>query len=471
MKLTLGLLAILVLLAALVWVISKTGKKENKKSGNLAPGERLPTNQPDWAKNAVIYEVNVRQYTQEGTFSAFSNHIDRLKDLGVDILWFMPVFPISEKNKKGELGSYYAVSDYKEINTEFGTKEAFDQMVEKIHNAGMKIILDWVPNHTGWDHIWLESNKSYYTRDAAGNVMDPIDPETGEPWGWTDVADLNYDNREMRNEMIKYMQYWLDNHNIDGFRVDVAHNVPNDFWDQVRDSFSKNEYPFMLAEGDVAYQRNSGTFAMDYGWTLHHLLNKIAKGEKPASAIDDWLEENRKKYHRGYHMHFITNHDENAWNGTEYERMGEGVDTFAVLTFTLDGMPLIYSGQESAYDKRIEFFKKDPIDWGTYEKTEFYKKLIDLKHRNQALWNGEYGGEPIKIPTGSDEKVFAFYREKNGDKVLVAVNFSNEQVEITLKGEKIPGNYHDVLNDGTTTINDGEKVTLAPWESMVLSSV
>ncbi|MCB0661721.1 MAG: alpha-amylase, partial [Saprospiraceae bacterium] len=393
MKFTLGVLIALVIISSFVWVSCRSNQKQEATTDQMSPKEWLPTNQPDWAKNAVIYEVNVRQYTPEGTFNAFSEHIDRLKDLGVDILWFMPVFPISEKNKKGELGSYYAVSNYREVNPEFGAIEDFDAMVQKVHDAGMKIIIDWVPNHTGWDHVWLATNKEFYTRDSLGNVIDPIDPETGKSWGWTDVADLNYDNAEMRQEMIASMQYWLDNHNIDGLRVDVAHNVPNDFWDQVQDSLGKGNYPYMLAEGEVPYHRNSGTFAMDYAWSFHHLMNDIAKGEKPASAIDTWLKEDRAKYERGYHMQFITNHDENAWNGTEYERMGDGVDAFAVLTFTFEGMPLIYTGQEAAYNKRMEFFQKDPVDWGTYEKTEFYKKLIDLKHRNQALWNGEHGGE------------------------------------------------------------------------------
>ena len=468
MKITFGVLLALILISAFVWT---SCKKKNTQAENTSQEQKeiLPTLQPDWAKNAVIYEVNVRQFSEEGTFNAFAKDIDRLKDLGIDILWFMPVYPISEKNKKGTLGSYYAVSDYEAVNPEFGTMEDFENMVAKIHEAGMKIILDWVPNHTGWDHVWLENHKDYFTQDSAGNVIDPIDPETGKSWGWTDVADLNYDNKEMRQQMISSMLFWLDNKNIDGFRVDVAHNVPNDFWDEVQIALRANHNPFMLAEGEVPYHRNSGTFAMDYAWTFHHLMNEIAKGEKPATAIDKWLEEDRAKYNRGYHMQFITNHDENAWNGTEFERMGDGVDAFAVLSFTFDGMPLIYTGQESAYNKRMEFFEKDPVDWGTYEKTDFYKTLIQLKHNNQALWNGEFGGEPVKLNTGKDEQVYAFYREKGEDRVVVAINLSDEPVEITLDNENIAGNYSNILGNGTMNLTAGSKIPLAAWEPIVLA--
>lgn len=470
MKIFITILAIFAIGAGLLY-LNACKQPETKATTATELPDSLKTPMPDWAKDAVIYEVNWRQFTPEGTIAAFEKHLVRLKNLGVDVLWFMPVNPISEEKRKEGLGSYYAVADYRGGNPELGTMDEFKNMVQKIHELGMKIIIDWVPNHTGWDHPWIKEHPEFYTQDAAGNIIDPVDPATGKSWGWTDVADLNYDNKEMRKAMLSDMCFWLTDVGIDGFRMDVAHNVPNDFWDEARETlFTLKPDIFMLAEAEVPYFRNSGDFAADYGWSLHHLLNDIAKGKKPASALDEWLKTDREKNRRGFHMQFITNHDENSWNGTEYERMGEGVDAFAVLTFTFDGMPLIYTGQESAFNRRFKFFTKDSTDWGDYSKADFYRTLVDLKHKNKALWNGEYGGAVQKIATGHDDKIYAFVREKEGDKVLVVLNLSPDNVEFTLDSDLVVGEYNNVFAASTQSMTEGIALSMKPWEYLVLSN-
>lgn len=425
---------------------------------------------PSWVENATIYEVNLRQYTPEGTFKAFEAHLPRLKKMGVDILWFMPIHPISEKNRKGSLGSYYAVSDYKDTNPEHGTLDDFKSMVSKIHGLGMYIIIDWVPNHTGWDNNWINTNPEWYTQDENGNIIDPVDPGTGESWGWTDVADLNYDNAEMRLAMIDAMKFWIKDYDVDGFRCDVAHNVPVDFWQQATDSLYKIEPIFMLAEAEVPEICNDGSFAADYGWSFHHLMNDIFKGHKNANDIAAYLEEDKARYSKGFHMHFTSNHDENTWAGTVFDRMGDSHLTLAVLAATFDGMPLIYSGQEAANKKRLAFFEKDSIDWTNLEYEEFYTTLLDLKHKNKALWNGEAGGELVRISTDKDDKVFAFIREKEGHKVIVVLNLSKTAQEIKLNSADYVGAYNNVFAKGTTTLTEDMMMNLEPWDFLVLSN-
>ncbi|MEZ4883939.1 MAG: alpha-amylase family glycosyl hydrolase [Chitinophagales bacterium] len=452
---------------------------------------------PEWHKNATIYEVNLRHYTDEGTFKSFESHIPRLKEMGIDILWFMPIHEVSVKERKGTLGSPYAVTDYKGVNPDYGTMDDFKQMLKAIHNAGMHCIIDWVPNHTGWDNKWITEHPDWYTQDEDGNVIDPIDYNTGKSWGWTDVADLNYDNQEMRAAMIDAMTFWIKDVGIDGFRVDVAHGVPVDFWAQASDSLYAIRPLFMLAEAEVPAIVNNGAFVMDYGWEMHHLLNEIAKtqganrkkgdklvqgnkveGEeaeevkKNALDIDAMLAKKAKDYSKGYQMQFTSNHDENSWSGTEFDRMGAGHKAFAVLTATFNGMPLVYTGQEIGMDKQLEFFEKDLINWEKGDKsyTDFYKTLLDLKHRNKALWNGEYGGKLVKIPTGNDENVYAFTREKDGDKVVVIINLSAAKQKAKLEGTDYVGDYTNVFSKAAMGLTEGMEMELKPWDYVVLSN-
>lgn len=424
---------------------------------------------PDWAKAANIYEVNVRQYTPAGTFAAFAEHLPRLTEMGVDILWFMPIHPISEARRKGSLGSYYAVSDYRAVNPSFGDLDEFKALVQRIQGMGMRVILDWVPNHTGWDHVWLSEHPEYYLRDEAGNIIDPINSETGEPWGWTDVAALDYSQDSLRQAMIADMRYWLEEVGIDGFRCDVAYEVPDDFWAQAVPQLRQaNPELFLLAESNHPPHRNEEWFAMTYNWPLHHLMNKIAQGEQSLSAIDSVLAEQRQTFKRGYSMQFLTNHDENSWNGTIAERLGEAADAMAVLAFTIEGMPLIYSGQEAGLDKRLKFFEKDSIDWSNFSKQAFYAELLSLKHRNPAIWNGADGGRLHRIETDAKGGVYAYRRVKGEHEVAVFLNLSDESQEFALSQSELLGEYNNVFSNSTLKLGEGMRMQLTPWAYLLL---
>ena len=424
---------------------------------------------PEWARDATIYEVNTCQFSQEGTFKGIMDHLPRLKELGVDILWFMPIHPISQTNKKSKLGSPYAVADYKAVNPDYGTISDFKALVKRAHDLGLRVIIDWVPNHTGLDHNWVKTHPEYYTT-INGKISTPLDA-TGKPTNWTDVADLNYDNQAMRKAMIEAMQFWLRECDIDGFRCDVAGLVPNDFWAQARPELDKIKTVFMLAEWEDEPDHFKSCFNMNYGWGLHTVLKAISQGARPATSIDTLIEKNRKRFPPWYfQMHFTQNHDENNKNGPLSESFGPGADAFLTLTHTLEGMPLVYNGMESNLNKRLIFYEKEPISWANYGKTDFFKSLLTLKHRNRALWNGLAGGKSVKIPTDHDEAVYAFYRQKDNDRVAVVVNLSAQPQLIRLTGEGFEGIYTEIFTRQPTEIKPGMSFSLKPWEYRVYTN-
>lgn len=428
------------------------------KPATKAVAEEVKIEKPlAWTRNANIYEVNIRQYTPEGTINAFIEQMPRLKEMGVDILWVMPVFPISEKNRKGSMGSYYAVADYRAVNPEFGSMDDLKNMVDTAHEMGMHVILDWVANHTGWDNILMTEHPDFYTKDEAGEVLIP------EGTDWSDTADLNYDNNDMREYMIGSLKYWIENANVDGFRCDVAGMVPTDFWEKARIDLDSIKPVFMLAE-DGGPELVQNAFDMCYGWDFHHLMNEIAKGEKNANDIEAYFTKIDTVFPAdSYIMNFITNHDENSWNGTVKERMGDAGNTFAVLTFTIPGMPLIYSGQEAGMDKRLKFFEKDTIDWSNKTLEPFYTQLNSLKSNNKALQNGIKGGKIVRIPSDKSEAIYAFVREAEGDKVLVVLNLTPTNQEFILSSGLLAGNYKDYFSKEDVTLTSDEKVSLKPW--------
>jgi alpha-amylase len=448
-------------------MMTATSCKQAVESDTKALSSENRVTLPEWSHAANIYEVNIRQYTPEGTFDALREHLPRLQRMGVDILWLMPIHPISVEKRKGTLGSYYAVSDFRAVNPQYGTHEDFRQLVDSIHALGMYVILDWVPHHTGFDHPWIKSHPEFYNKNENGEIRDPINEETGEPWGWTDVAELNIDHPEMRRQIIDDMIFWIEEYKIDGFRVDHAHGLPADYWDEVSNTLAGLQKPlFMLAEGEDTYLRNDSSFVATYAWKMHHLWNDIAQGKKNVNQIDTILAEDRKKYTYGYHMYFTSNHDENSWAGTEFERMGAGYKTFAALSATLDGMPLVYSGQEEPLKKRLEFFEKDTIPFGEYAHEKFYATLNQLKKNNSALWNGEHGGLSVRI--NSSDQVYAFRREKNGDVFIGIFNLSagNQKTTLTETVQQM----HTVFGDEVVTIPAGQEIHLGPWEFFLFSS-
>lgn len=412
-----------------------------------------------WAKNAVIYEVNVRQFTPEGTFNALAGHLPRLKELGVDILWLMPVNPIGEKNRKGSLGSYYSVKDYRQINPEYGTMDDFKNLVNKVHALGMKVIIDWVPNHSSWDNPLTKSNPEYYMHDSTGHFVSPFD--------WTDVIRFDYTNPGLRHYMTGTMKWWLTETGIDGFRCDVAHMVPVDYWNELRASLDSIRLVFMLAEADQPFLHEKA-FDMTYDWKLHHIMNQIAQGKECALDVQKHFAWVDSVYPGGsYLMQFTSNHDENSWNGSEFERMGAGAETFAVLAATVPDMLLIYSGQESAFNRRLRFFDKDTIDWDSYKLASFYHKLIELKKQDSALWNGLGENSLHFLPTGSDSSVVAFVRTNGKAKVLVLCNLSPRQQDISVHSGLLKGRYTELFSNEKNTFGRKLKRQLQPWQYLV----
>ena len=378
----------------------------------ISCGTQTTKTSADCVCEGVVYELNTRQMTPEGTLEAAGELLPTLKDAGVDVVWLMPIYPIGEKGRKGTLGSYYAIRDYCDVNPEFGTLEDFDAFVEKAHSLGLKVILDWVANHTSPDHPWVSGKDAdWYVRDENGNTVVEYD--------WTDIAKLNYDNADMRAQMQECMRFWLDR-GVDGFRCDMAYIVPRDFWEETIPALRKEYGPlYFLAEGETPWLHEAG-FDTSYSWKLHHLLNDIAQGKACADSLASYLEWNSREYPSSAHrLCFTSNHDENSWAGTEFERMGEAWQAMSVLCWTLpQSQPLIYTGQEVGNDKRFAFFEKDPLEsYKTNSYTEFYRYLNSLRRDHPALRSCESTFELLSC-TDSE---FCFKRSLGDDWVKVSV--------------------------------------------------
>jgi alpha-amylase len=442
--------------------------------------EELPLKTPEWTKNAVIYQANVRQFTPEGTFNAFAEHLDRIADLGVDMIWFMPIYPLCDTNKKSHeeaetecLGSHYAVYDFFSVNPRYGTPEDFRKVVKKIHDLGIKVILDFVPNHTGWDSRWMLRHPEWFRTDARGKIQSPVKEENGESWGWDDVAQLNYSNMRMRENVIQAHEFWMREFDVDGFREDVAGEVPTFFWKELRTRLEKIRPVYMLSEDETKGREHFNVcFDTNYAWETSIVMKKIAKGELPASALNKWTEEVKQKFGtRGWQLNYTQNHDENTWNGTEKELFGDGADCYTALTFTIEGMGMIYNGQEASLDKRLWFFNKDEIDWTNTPRTAFFKTLIDLKHKNKALWNGQSGGVLQKLTTDADDKIYAFYRHKSEMNFVGIFNLSDKKVDFILRGGDATGHYENVFASKPQAVSDEMRMSLEPFGYLLLSNV
>jgi alpha-amylase len=352
------------------------------------------------------------------------------------------------------------------VNPEHGTMEDFDELVQTAHENGMYVILDWVANHTGWDHKWLNDHKDWYTQNDKGEVVDPINDETGESWGWTDVADLNFDNQEMRKAMIEEMLFWVKEHDIDGFRADAAHSVPTDFWNTAAEELKKVKPVIMLAEAESPKDLFHNAFDMGYNWEGHHIMNSIAKGEKTAKDWDDYMMKIDSTFQKDdYLMNFVTNHDENSWAGTVKERMGDASEAMLALSYTIPGMPLIYSGQEYDMDKRLRFFEKDTISKKKGKVYPVLKKLGELKKTNPALNGAKKRASYTDVKTTADEKVLAFKREKAGAQLFYIANMSKEPVSFTAEME---GEFKDYMKDSVMSVSKEKQIQLKPWEYKIL---
>jgi len=409
--------------------------------------------QVSWANTASIYEVNIRQYTAEGTFKAFEKHLPRIKDMGIDIVWLMPITPISQLHKKGSLGSYYACSSYTKINPEFGNEADFKDLVDAAQALGMKVIMDWVANHTGSQHEWMQEHPNWFAQDASGNFT--------ERNGWDDVVDLNFDNALMCAALIDAMAYWVNQFNIDGFRCDMAHLVPLDFWIEARTNLEKTKILYWLAETeDIAYHQ---VFDTSYAWSWMHASQKVGKEVDGLQEVYNVLHQYAQYPQGASKLFFTSNHDENSWNGTEYEKYGIAAKAWAVFTLTWNGQSLIYSGQELPNHKRLAFFEKDEIQWTSVTPLlhDFYKTLLTARKQFPVL----AAGSIFNLPT--DNAVMAYLKEAQGQTALVILNLSPERHQVHIVHDAFNGKFTNLFSGLNFEFNGGSQFELMPGEYIV----
>ncbi len=418
---------------------------------------------PDWINGQTIYEVNLRQFTEGGTFKEFEEHLPRLKDLGVGILWFMPIQPIGEKNRKGSLGSYYSIRNYTAVNPEFGTLDEFKSMVKKIHSLGMKVIIDWVANHTAWDHHWTIDHPEFYSKDDQGNFKAPV-PE------WEDVIHLDYGNPDLWDDMIDQMKFWLSETNIDGFRCDMAHLVPTLFWNRARRDLDKIKPVFMLAESE---NHDLLEYAFDsiYNWKLLHAMNGLAAEKISADELFEITLQEIDYLPKGASLlNFTSNHDENSWQGSAIERLHYYLEPLTILTFLLPGLPLIYSGQEAGNYRRLEFFDKDKIDWKEDKMFSFYKSLVGLRNQNPGLWDQ---GNIEMIENDTKDAIIScqisdFEKTK---KVISFLNLSSSVQTFFLKCGEYNGNFRNVITKENYKLNCQNSINLKAYSYLILELI
>jgi alpha-amylase len=415
----------------------------------------------DWTHITNVYEINIRQYTKEGSFKAFTKELPRLKDMGVKTIWFMPITPIAQKNKKGVLGSYYAAYDYTSVNPEFGTLDDFRILVKEAHVLGFKVIIDWVANHTGWDHKWTKEHPEYYE----------IDSKTGDfkiASGMDDIIELNFHNPELVRAMIDAMKFWVLECNIDGFRCDLAFWVELDFWKKARKELDTIKPLFWLGELDpIEHPEYMGTFDVAYTWTWMHKTEDFYKKHLSINELDKVLKEYDAIGDASMRIWFTSNHDENSWNGSEYEKYGDMAKALAVFSCTWNGMPLIYSGQELPNLKRLKFFEKDEINWS--EKNElhdFYKTLLSLHSNNPAIRAGDPESKTIRIKTNDDKHVFAYLRKNGHHEVLVILNLSNLDLSFSINDE-LSGKFKEVFSAVQKDLSKDKNFKMKAWDYLV----
>ncbi|MBR4028225.1 MAG: alpha-amylase [Alistipes sp.] len=421
---------------------------------------------PEWSYSAVLYELNIRQFTEEGTLNAAIERLPFLRSIGIDAIWLMPIYPIGVEGRKGRLGSYYSISDYKGVNPEFGTKDDFRAFVSAAHAMGIKILLDWVANHTARDARWItEQPADWYERDENGVAK--------VPWDWTDTAKLNYANHDVWLGEIDAMRYWVEEFGVDGFRCDMAMLVPIEFWQEASWELHKLKSDiFMLAEAeeDNLFDR---AFNMSYQWNVHHIMVDIAKGARRVWDLRNAIHSERARYPReAMRMSFTSNHDENSWSGSEQSRFGAALEIMTALTFLMPStMPLLYTGQEVGYDHSFEFFERDAIPARVYHEnrtTELYRRLIALKHRERALDAGERGGDMIEIENNAKDCMITMVREVEGSRVVAILNLSPYTIHADFNTGIYAGTYRDAISGERVELSQHVERDLVPWQYQIL---
>ncbi|MFI3282406.1 MAG: alpha-amylase family glycosyl hydrolase [Rikenellaceae bacterium] len=419
---------------------------------------------PQWSYSATLYEMNVRQLTKEGTLKAATKRLKFLKDMGIDVIWLMPIYPIGEVERKGTLGSYYSIADYCAVNSEFGTIEDFDALLAQAHALGLKVILDWVANHTARDAKWItECNDDWYERDENGEAL--------VPWDWSDTAKLNYANHDVWQGQIDAMKFWV-NRGVDGFRCDMAMLVPIEFWQEVSVALHAIKPDiFMLAEAEETNLFDRA-FDVCYAWELHHIMCDVAQGHRRADAIKEYLYRSQSQYPRwAMKMSFTSNHDENSWQGTEQSRFGDALEVMNIFSFLVPGsMPLIYTGQEVGYDHSFEFFDRDPIPtYKANEATAFFSKLIEMKHSHTSLKAGEHGGVWCTINNNAEDCLLVLVRETAADRIIAIMNLSPYTIYSCYNTGIYAGDYKDALTGEDFHLPEEMNEILAGWQYRVLS--
>lgn len=421
---------------------------------------------PEWSYSAVLYELNIRQFTPEGTLNAAIERLPFLRSIGIDVIWLMPIYPIGKEGRKGTLGSYYSISDYKGVNPEFGTADDLRAFISAAHAMGIRVLLDWVANHTARDARWItERPADWYERDEQGVAK--------VPWDWTDTAKLNYANHDVWLGEIDAMRYWVEEFGVDGFRCDMAMLVPIEFWQEASHELHKIKSDiFMLAEAeeDNLFDR---AFNMSYQWNVHHIMVDIAKGARRVWDLRNAIHSERARYPRdAMRMSFTSNHDENSWSGSEQSRFGASLEVMTALTFLMPStMPLIYTGQEVGYDHSFEFFERDAIPAELYREnrtTELYRRLIALKHRERALDAGERGGDMIEIENNAKDCMITLVREVEGSRVVAILNLSPYTIHADFNTGIYAGAYRDALSGERVELKEHVERDIAPWHYQIL---
>lgn len=418
----------------------------------------------DWLATTNIYEVNIRQYSDEGTFNAFAKELPRLKDMGIEVLWFMPIHPIGIISRKGKLGSYYSIRDFKTTNPEFGTPDEFKNLIAHAHQLGMRVIMDWVANHASWDNVWTVDHPEYFERDSTGNFKPPYD--------WTDVIQIDHSSIAEQDSMIDAMKFWVTNFNIDGFRADLAHLTPLEFWKKARTAIEPLKPGlFWLAETEEAGYHE--VFDASFTWEWMHKTEDYYKQKADLNSLYNVLYKYENDFPASaYRMYFTSNHDENSWNGTEYEKYGDMAKTLAVFSLTWNGIPMIYSGQEMPNLKRLAFFEKDPIDWdGRYALHDFYKTLLKLRKRNPALRSADPEVITQTIATSDDKRIMAYLRRNKNDEVFVLLNLGGEKAGFSIKDQFLKGKFVNIFTGAENFLFADTFIEMQPWGFLVYEKI
>ena len=446
----------LIVLALPFGLVSENNRADSMDQ-RYQPVPYVQIEHPEWSRNAAIYELNTRQFTPEGTFAAAQEQLPRLKALGCPVQRVMPVHEIGKKNRKGGLGSPYSVTDYYSINPEFGDLDSLKQFVAAAHETGLYVILDWVANHTAWDNPLTEEHPEWYSRNWKGEFHPT-------PWAdWSDIIELDYSQPGLRRYMTDAMKWWVTKTGIDGFRCDVAGYVPLDFWNNLRAELDAIKPVFMLAEWETR-DLHAQAFDMTYAWSWHNAVHDIAMGKADVGALVGYYRRSEKSWpDGGMRMTFVSNHDKNSWEGTQFELFGDALENAIALSVIGEGMPLIYNGQEAGNGKRLEFFEKDSIKWRSHQVGELYRRLLALKKSNTALWNGGWGARMVQVPNNVPGRVFSFVRANDKDKVFAVFNFSSQEHAVSFDESLYHGDYRDFPGGEAVKLSDDFELELKPW--------